>query len=318
MRLVARIVGRRALSALLLVLVAASAALLLVTSAPGDYFSGFEVDPAVAAAERHRLGLDRPLVVQYMRWLGRAVRLDFGESLKYGRPVTQLVAERALNTMLLGCAALLLATIVGIPAGIVTGSRDGPGARALRALSLILLSVPSLVSSFALLLFAATTGLLPVGGFPAPADGGIFETAILRLRYLLLPMTALALPIAASLERQQSRAIAEALDDPVILAARARGLSAERVVWRHALRLAARPVLAVYGLLIGSALSGSFAVEIVMSWPGLGALMYEALVARDLFLVAGCASAGAAFLAAGVFLSDVALVLSDPRVEGGP
>jgi ABC-type dipeptide/oligopeptide/nickel transport system permease component len=121
--------------------------------------------------------------------------------------------------------------------------------------------------------------------------------------------------MAASLERLQSRAMQDALAEPSILAAFARGVSRRQVIWRHGFRLSLKPVLAIYGIVLGSILSGSFVVEIVMSWPGLGALMYEALVSRDLYLVAGCAAVGSLFLAAGVLASDVVLAIVDPRVE---
>jgi peptide/nickel transport system permease protein len=303
-------VGRRLLLALLLVFVVSSAALLLVDAAPGDHFSAFDLDPATAAAERHRLGLDRPLVARYSAWLGRAARFDFGESMKYRRPVAQLVGERAPMTALLGFAALALATLIGVPAGIFTGSRRNAFTAATRALSLVVISVPSLVTSFALLFLAARTGWLPVGGFTS-SDGQVWAGA----RYLILPAIALALPIAATIERLQSQAVSDALAEPSLRAALARGCSRRRVVWRHAFRLSLTPVLAIYGVIVGTVLSGSFAVEIVTSWPGLGALMYDALVSRDLFLVAGCAGAGAIFLALGTLAADIALALADPRTR---
>lgn len=307
---------RRAALAVLLVLVVSSAALLLARLAPGDHL-GFDVDPAIAAAERHRLGRDRPLLVQYGAWLGRVARLDLGESLRYGRPVADLIGERAGNTALLGISALIVATALGIPAGILTGSRRGGLLTATaRGLSILLLSVPPLITSLALLLVASRTGWFPVGGFVAPPpDAGVIDAIAMTLRQLVLPVLALALPVAAALERLQSRSIGEALSEPCILAARARGLPIRRVVWRHALRLSLKPVLAIYGIVIGSLLSGSFAVEIVMTWPGLGRLMYDALTARDTELVAGCAAAGSAFLAAGILMSDLALAVVDPRVE---
>lgn len=308
-----RFLLRRLLLAVLLVFVVSSAALMLVAAAPGDAVDVFDLDPNAAAAERHRLGLDRPFLARYGDWLRRAVRLDLGESVKYGRPVRQLVAERAWKTALLGATALLLATLVGVPAGVITGSRRNLATAIARALSLIFVSVPPLVTSFALLLLAARTGWFPVGGFPASGDSTSVWTT---LTYLVLPATALALPIAASLERLQSQAMHEALAEPSVRAALARGCSFRRVVWRHALKLSLKPVLAIYGVIVGSVLSGSFAVEIVTSWPGLGALMYEGLVSRDLYLVAGCAAAGSIFLALGILLSDIALVLADPRVEG--
>jgi peptide/nickel transport system permease protein len=211
----------------------------------------------------------------------------------------------------------LLATIAGIPLGVFTGSHDrAPLAAAVRILSMAVLSMPSLVTSLVLLLVAARTGWFPAGGLPnVPQGTGLVESAFIVARYLFLPALALALPIAASLERLQSRAIREALADPCILAARARGVPHSHVVWRHALRLALKPVLAIYGIVIGTALSGSFVVEIVMSWRGLGDLMYQALQARDLYLVAGCAAAGSCGLALGILLSDIALAAIDPRVE---
>ncbi len=302
---------RRVLLAIVLVFVVSSASLILVQAAPGDHFSGFDLDPAVAAAERHRLGLDRPLIVQYGSWLARAARLDFGESLKYRRPVGELVVERARKTALLGVAALLLATAIGVSAGIFTGTRHGGVALVAQGISLVFVSIPPLVTSFGLLLVASRTGWFPVGGFPT---AGTDASWISIAHYLTLPAIALALPIAASLERVQSRALNDALTDPSLRAARARGCSRRRVIWRHALRLSLKPLLAIYGLIVGSVLSGSFAVEIVTSWPGLGALMYEGLVARDLYLVAGCAAAGAVFLAFGILMSDIGVAFADPRV----
>jgi peptide/nickel transport system permease protein len=301
---------RRAALAVALVLVASSAAFLLAWAAPGDVAGGIGIDPAAAAAERHRLGLDRPVLEQYVTWISRAARFDLGESLRYRRPVARLVRDRAANTALLGLTALLLATLIGIPLGVLTGARRGGIViAAAKGLSLVLVSIPSLITSLALLLFAASTGLFPVGGLDSSAGAATVA------RHLVLPTLALALPLAASLERLQSRALADALADPCIYAALARGLSKRRVIWRHGLRLAARPVLAVYGIMFGSVLSGSFAVEVVMAWPGLGELLYRAVQSHDVNLIAGCAVAASTFLAAGVLLSDLALAAVDPRVE---
>jgi peptide/nickel transport system permease protein len=311
----ARFMIRRAAFAVLLVLLVSSAALILAHLAPGDEAIG--VDPSILAAERHRIGIDKPLLDQYRTWLSRMARLDFGESLRFRRPVAALIRERAANTFLLGLSALALATALGIPLGVLTGSRRrGLLVAAVRGASIALLSVPPLVTSLVLLLAATRTGWFPAGGLPnVPSGAGTIEAASITLRYLMLPSLALALPIAASLERLQSRSMIEALDEPCMLAALARGVPKRRVVWRHAFRLSLTPVLAVYGIIIGGVLSGSFAVEIVMSWQGLGHLMYQALQARDLYLVAGCAAAGAVCLAAGILVSDLALAAVDPRIE---
>jgi ABC-type dipeptide/oligopeptide/nickel transport system permease component len=135
------------------------------------------------------------------------------------------------------------------------------------------------------------------------------------ISHLILPTIALALPVAATLERLQSQSIADALARPSTLAARARGIHGARLLWRHGWRLSLAPILGTYGIIIGSLFSGSFAVEIVTSWPGLGALMLQALMVRDTYLVAGCAAAGATFLALGVLAADLVHALVDPRVE---
>jgi peptide/nickel transport system permease protein len=296
-------IARRALAALVLVFAVTSGALLLAEAAPGDYASQFGRDPAQIAAERHRLGLDLPIAQQYGRWLKRSVTLDLGESFQYQRPVAALVGERAANTAVLGVTALIVATLLGLPWGIVTGSRPtGIVPRLLRGLSLVLLSIPPLISSLVLLTIAAATGWLPVSGM---GDA----------RHLVIPTLALALPIAAMLERLQAQSIADALRRPSSTAARARGIPDARIVWRHGWRQSLAPILAIYGVVIGSLFSGSFAVEIVTSWPGLGELMRQAMLARDTYLVAGCAAAGAAALAFGVLVADIAHALADPRLS---
>jgi peptide/nickel transport system permease protein len=292
----------RAVAALALVFAVTSGAVLLAQLAPGDYAGQFGRSPAEIAADRHRLGLDRPMWDQYTAWLTRTLTLDLGESLTYQRPVISLIRERAANTAQLAIAALAVATLLGIPWGVITGTRDGIAARMLRALSLLLISVPPLIGAILLLTIAAATGGFPISGMDGP-------------RHFVVPTLALALPIAAMLERLQSQSIGEALKRPSSAAALARGVTRRRVIWRHAWRQSLAPILGVYGVVVGSLFSGSFAVEYVSSWPGLGELMRMALMARDTNLVAGCAAAGAAFLALGIFGADLAQALTDPRVR---
>ena len=297
-----RFLFRRALAAIALVFAVSSGALLLAQLAPGDFASNFGADRQRIASERHRLGLDRPVLEQYLTWLERSVTLDLGDSFQYQRPVMDLVRERAGNSARLAVAALLVATLLGIPWGVLTGSRrDGIVIGALRAISIVLLSVPPLISSLVLLTIAARTGWLPVSGSGGPS-------------HYVVPTLALALPIAATLERLQSQSLSAALRRPATAAARARGIPHRRIVWRHGWRQSLGPILAIYGVIIASLFSGSFAVEIVTSWHGLGDLMLQALMARDTYLVAGCAAAGAAFLAAGILAADVAHAIVDPRI----
>lgn len=313
---------RRLGFALLLVFVVSSAALLLTQLAPGDYTTeqGLALDPDARARLRAELGLDRSLAAQYFSWLGGALHFDFGRSLLYARPVNALLAERATNTAMLATAALLLATVIGIPLGIYSGTRArGPGRAIVRALSVVAVSMPPLIGSLLLVFVAARTGWFPVGGMTSAAGAEMAWGQRLAdlLHHLPVPALALAIPIAASLERLQSDAIAEASREPFVAASRARGLDRFHALMRHAWPVSLRPVLGLYGVMIASLFSGSFIVEVVTSWPGLGRLMFDALKARDLFLVAGCAATGAMFLAAGTLIADLLLAWTDPRVGSG-
>jgi peptide/nickel transport system permease protein len=311
---------RRLGFALLLVLTVSSASLLLTHLAPGDITSdqALLMDSAARARVRAELGLDRPLTVQYLSWLSGALRLDFGQSLLYSRPVNMLVGERALNTAVLASVALLLATMLGVPLGVYSGSRSrGLGRTLVRVWSILALSVPPLIGSLALVFLAARTGWLPVGGMTSSA--GIDPTWAQWLsdlaRHLPIPALALALPLAATLERLQSQAIEKAVREPFVTASRARGLGHTQALFRHAWPVSLRSVLGLYGVMIGSLFSGSFVVEVVTSWPGLGRLMYDALKARDLYLVAGCAASGAFFLAAGTWFAEALSAIADPRLR---
>lgn len=313
---------RRGLFALTLVIVVSSAALLLTLAAPGDILTeeALVTDAATLARRRADLGLDRPPLTQYAAWIVRAARFDFGESLLYSRRVSDLLTERALNTAVLASTALVGATLLGIPLGIYTGSgRSGPGVRLIRLASVLLLSTPPLLASLALVLIAARTGWFPVGGMvsAAVADAGWGPWLADLARHVPLPALALALPFAAMLERLQSQSMRAAIAEPFVAAAQARGLSRDAALVTHGWRVSLGAVLGLYGLMIGSLFSGSFVVEIVTAWPGLGRLMFDALRSRDLYLVAGCSAAGALFLALGTLLSDILLAIADPRARLG-
>jgi ABC-type dipeptide/oligopeptide/nickel transport system permease component len=308
---------RRFLYAAALVFVVSSTSLFLTRLAPGDY----AVDALGIGAGRERLasmraqyGLDRPFIEQYGSWLGGALRFDFGRSLAYDRPVSDVIPERAANTALLATTALLIATLVGLPLGVVAGSRRaGAMPTMIRIGSLALLSMPPLLTSLFLVFLAARSRWLPIGGMGAGVLGG--GSIADSVRHLIVPAAALALPLAAMFERLQAQAMREVMGERHVLAALARGVPRSRLVWRDAFKLALRPVASVYGLVVGTLLSGSFAVEMVTTWPGLGRLMLEALRARDVYLVAGCAATGSVFLVCGTFLSDLALALVDPRAR---
>jgi peptide/nickel transport system permease protein len=295
-------VARRVVAALVLVAIVSTGAFVLTRLAPGDASTELRAsgaDAATIARTRARLGLDRPFVEQVGDWIRGLAHFDLGRSSAYnGAPVAPLARERAANTALLAAAALAIA-LVGLPLGVLTGARPGGWLSvAVTPISVALVSCPPIIGALALLWLAVSTGWLSI----SPGS-------------LAVPALALALPLAATLERLQSQATAEALRAPDVVAARARGLSPARVLWRHATRQSLRPVLGIAGVLIGSLFSGSLAVEAITSWPGLGRLMYDALEGRDVFLAAGCALVGAGVLAAGNLVADIARALVDPRTR---
>ncbi len=313
--------ARRVAFAVLLVLLVSSGSMWLVSLAPGDYATqlrGPGVSSATLERDRERLGLDRSIAEQYGDWLSGLVRLDLGTSLRFARPVRELVGMRACNTAILAATALFIATLIGLPLGVIAGSSSAAGlVSAIRGLSVFGMSLPPLLTSIVFAFFAARTGWFPIGGMTSlrAVDSGALAGLLDIGWHLVLPALALALPIAATLERLLARSMHETLQEPFILAALARGIPRRRVVWRHALRVAIRPVAGIYGVIVGGLLSGSFAVELVTAWPGLGRLMFDALISRDVQLVAGCAAVGSVFLACGNLLSDFALAAADPRLR---
>jgi len=315
----ARLLARRLLFAGVLIALTSSSALFLARLAPGDMTSqlGPFASPVDIENTRIRFNLDRSPVSQWGLWVSRAMRLDFGESFLYNRPVAPLVVRAAGNTALLGVVSLLLATLAGLSLGVFTGARSGTLPMLVRSVSLVCVSLPPLVTSLALVFLAARTGWLPAGGMVSSTDSDQTWSVWMLdvLRHLPLPVLALALPMAATFERLQSQSMADAVHQPFVLAAIARGVPATRALLRHAWPSSLRPICGVYGLAIGALLSGSFIVEFVTAWPGLGRLTFEALRARDVYLVAACAASGAAFLALGTMTGDLLLAAADPRVR---
>jgi peptide/nickel transport system permease protein len=312
----ARYAARRLAGGVVFVLIVTAITLLLARLAPGDATTDDSLLQTAEqrAARRAELGLDRSWLAQYGQWLGGVVRLDLGQSSLYHRPVASLVGERARNTAILALAALVLATLIGIPLGRFTGTARGVLAHLARTSSLVVLSLPPLLASLALVFIAAVTGWLPAGGMTSATA----QTSWLMdvLRHLPVPVLALALPIAATLERVQSRAMAEAASRPFVHASLARGLSRPEALMVHAWPASLAPVLGVYGVIVASLFSGSFVVEVVTAWPGLGRLLFDALRARDVWLVAGCGATSAAFLAVSTTVVDIVHAALDPRTLG--
>jgi peptide/nickel transport system permease protein len=318
---VARI-ARRALHGLLLLVGVSLLSFVLVELAPGDYFAEMRLDPRISEATvrglRTRYGLDQPLPQRYLRWLASLARGELGYSFAYGGPVGPLLWPRARNTVLLTATATALAWLLAVPLGVWWATlRGGPAAHVLAGLTALLLALPDLVLALGLLLVAVRTGWFPTGGMVSLGHEQMSWGAQVKdvVSHLVLPVTALVLGLLPVLVRYVRASVAEALGAPFVRAARAHGLPERRVLFRHALPAAANPLISLFGLSLAGLLSMSLLVEVVMSWPGLGPLLLEAILARDFHLVLGPVLVSTVLLVAGNLLADLLLMAADPRIR---
>ena len=317
-----RFLLRRLLHGVLLLWGVSVLAFLLLELAPGSFFDEMRLNPQISpetvAGLRATYGMDRPLPVRYWRWLKSVARGEMGFSFAYNRPAAELLLIRARNTLVLTAPAILLAWLLAIPLGTWSAARPrGALDRVVAALTTGLLVVPELLLALALLLLALCTGWFPTGGMVS-ADFGEFPLAgkVKDITaHLALPVAALVLGMLPVLVRHTRAAVREVLDTPFLRAARGHGLPEGTLLFRYALRAAANPLISLFGFSVASLLSGSLVVELVLSWPGLGPLLLDAILARDLYLVVGAVTFSAVLLVLGNLLADVLLYWSDPRIR---
>ena len=297
-------------------------AFLFTALAPGNYFDEMRLNPQIApatvAAMRAQYGFDRPLLVRYASWLNSVIHGEMGFSFGYNSPVAPLLLMRARNTLLLTITATLLAWAIALPLGVWSAERLGrlPD-RLLSWGTAALLVTPDLALALGLLVLAVRSGWFPTGGM-ASVD---FETLtpLNKLRdlalHMILPVTALLLSVLPLLVRHVRAAVADVRNAPFLLAAVGHGIPRRTLLYRYALPAAANPLISLFGFSIGALLSGSLLIEVVMSWPGLGPLLLEAILARDLYLVIGGVLFSTVFLAGGNLLADLLLYWADPRIR---
>ncbi len=290
--------------------------------APGSFFDEMKLNPqissATVAALRSQYGLDQPLPVRYGRWVKSVFRGDWGYSLAYNSPVKNLLLVRARNTLLLTTLATLLAWLIAIPIGVWTAGRSGGWEdRLAMAGTSLLLSVPELVLALGLLYWVVRTRTLPAGGMVSVGfdDLGAWPKLFDLGAHLVVPTAILVLASLPILVRHIRASMMEVLKASFIQAARGHGIGPARLLFRHALPAAANPLISLFGLSVAGLLSGSLLVEVIMGWPGLGPLLLEASVSRDIYVVVGAVMASTLFMILGSFLADVMLVVVDPRVR---
>jgi len=288
---------------------------LLLHLTPGDpvrTMLGEEPDPATIAAVRQEYGLDQPLPMQYLSWLGRLVQGDMGRSLRTRQPVREAIFERLPATLQLGFAALCFSLIIAIPAGILAAiKRNSVWDILASGVTLLGISVPNFFLGIALILFfALVLRVLPPGGYVPPAQG-LGES----LRRLILPAITLGTASLAVNTRLMRSSLLDALSQEYIRVARAKGLSERRVIMGHALKNAFIPVITVIGLQVGAILEGAFITETLFIWPGVGRLAVDSISGRDYPVVQGIVLLSAlSFLLANLVV-DLLYAYLDPRIK---
>ena len=311
-----RYIGRRLLHGLLLLAGVSVLSFVFAELAPGDYFSELRTDPRVSAeavaALRAQYGLDRPLPVRYAAWVASVLRGDFGYSLAYNSPVGPLLWGRVRATLLLTGTATFLAWLLALPLGIWNATARGTWFDSVSKVVLsFLLAIPELLLAIVFLMLAVETGWFPAGGMVSPGPERVKDVAW----HLVLPVAVLVLGMLPTLVRHVRASMAEAIDSPFALSARAQGIPRQRLLFRHLLPAAANPLISLFGFSLGTLLSASLLVEVVMGWPGLGPLFLEAIMARDFALVLAVVMLSASFLVVGNLLADILLYRMDPRIR---
>jgi peptide/nickel transport system permease protein len=314
---------RRLGASLLLLYLVLTAVFFLIHLAPGKPDAFLINERRLPAEQQARLtrayGLDRPLPVQYVRWMSATLTGDWGTSFTYQRPVTRVIGDAVPATLLLAAAGLLCEQGFGLILGIAAARR--PGSRLdhlIRIVSLVLYSQPIFwLGLMAILLFSLAFPILPAGHLHSVGAEDLppLARALDVLHHLILPGLVLGLSTCGQVTRFVRGSLLDVLGQEHIRASRAKGLSERRVIWVHALRNALAPLLQVLAVSASLLLGGVIVVEVVFSWPGVGRLTFEAILSRDYPMVLGTTAFSATMVVICNFAADVFHALADPRVR---
>lgn len=295
---------------------------LLLQAAPGEFLSDFKLNSQISAETlaglRAEYGLDQPMPLRYWKWIESSAKGDFGYSFAYNVPASKLLWPRARNTLLLTIPAVLISWVIALPLGVLAAGRKGGWADKLfSAGTSTLLAVPDVLIALLALLIALKTGLFPVGGMTSVNVEGQSTWAWLRdvSWHMVLPVTALVLGLLTMVLRHVRASVGEVLESSYMRAAEGHGLPRWKLLFRHALPAAANPLISLFGLSIALLLSISLLIEVVMSWPGIGPLLLESILSRDLFVVIGAVMLSTVFLIVGNLVGDILLYACDPRIR---
>ena len=307
----------------------------LIHAAPGDptlMLLGEETNAAAVAKAKEHWGLDRPLYIQYLKFIASAAAGEFGKSFKYGEPVARVIKTRLPATTELAVFSVIIATLLAIPLGVIAGSKPNSWMDNLgTSFGLFGISMPSFwLGIMLILLLAGILNILPTSGRSTYGVAGpeitgfyLLDSVIQKnwaavwdgLTHVFMPALALGMNMLGILMRVTRSAVLEVMNEEYVTTARAKGLAEKNVIWRHVTSNALIPVVTVVGLELGTLLSGSIIVETVFAWPGSGSLLITALNARDYPLVTGLVMTyTVAFVAINLIIDGLYAII-DPRIR---
>lgn len=316
-----RYIFKRILQTIPLLIIVSLISFFIIRLSPVDPLAELRLNPSISEEtlnkEIKRLNLDKPIYVQYFSWAKSFVKGDLGYTTA-GEKVSQKLAERIPNTLLLSLVVIFMTWLVGIPLGIISAiKKESVFDRFLTVLASIGMAIPSFFFAILLLIFAVKTGWFPVGGLTSynynelSFCGKFIDIA----KHLVLPTVVLFTISLAGLQRQIRANMLEVLDSDYIKYARARGLSEFQVIFKHALRNAINPMITLLGFEFAGLLSGAALTEYVFQYPGLGRLILEAVMKSDINLVMASLMMGTIMLILGNLLADILLMITDPRIR---
>lgn len=312
---------KRILQTIPLLIIVSLISFFIIRLSPVDPLAELKLNPSISKEtlqkETKRLGLDKPIYVQYVLWAKAFVKGDLGVC-STGERVSTKLKERIPNTLLLTALVIFLTWIVGVPLGILAALRwKTPLDRILTVLTSIGMAIPSFFFAILLLIFAVKTGWFPVGGLTSYNfnDMNLFGKILDISHHLVLPTVVLFTISLAGLQRQMRANLLDVLDSDYVKFARAKGLSEFKVVYKHALRNALNPMITMLGFEFASLLSGAALTEYVFQYPGLGRLVLEAVLKSDINLVMASLMMGAVMLILGNLIADILLIITDPRIR---
>ncbi len=312
---------KRILQTIPLLIIVSIVSFFIIRLSPVDPLAELRLNPSVSKEtlqrETERLGLDKPIIVQYGKWAKSFIKGDLGVT-SNGELVSAKLKERIPNTLLLTVIVIFLTWIVGVPLGVAAALNwKTPFDRMMTILTSIGMAIPSFFFAVLLLIFAVKTGWFPVGGLTCTNFNELsFGGKVLDLaHHLFLPVLVLFTISLAGLQRQMRANLLDVLDSDYVKFARAKGLSEFKVIYKHALRNAINPMITLLGFEFAGLLSGAALTEYVFQYPGLGRLILEAVLKSDINLVMASLMMGAIMLVLGNLIADILLIITDPRIR---